>query len=213
MPSMPGTVTKTATFRNMDTIWSADPETRMTEYDAAQDLQTLLNDALNKYHWISPTVANHVIKHWLPHSGYFGVADAADVLQRGLYWAMRVAAFRDGDLTRRRTNAQGQPVPLPICCAWVCSGGKSEASKKRFEVITLESDHQVTLLFLTPPPKGATDGNPASPLQPVWATRRIEFKVYPGEKVLEQWGPPTAKKPTTRTVRPYDTEDYSPPPR
>ena len=210
MPSMPGTVTKTATFRNMDTIWSADPETRMTEYDAAQDLQTLLNDALNKYHWISPTVANHVAKHWLPHSGYFGAADAQDVLQRGLYWTMRVAVFRDGDLTKRRTDAQGNRAPLPICCAWVCSGGKPKNGKNLFEVITLESDRQVTLLFLTPSPKGATNGKAGSPLQPVWATRRIEFALDPGEHELEQWGPPSGKKPTTRTVRPYDTEDYPP---
>ena len=205
MPNMPGTVTKTSTFAKMDKKWSIDPNARMIEYDTT-NFTTLLADAVTKHGWIPQTVADHVKNHWLPSTGYFGVADAQDVLQRGLYWAMRVAVFKNaGD----PANETKRNAPLPICCAWVCSGGKPKNNRNLFEVITLESDRQVTLLFLTPAPKNAGNGKVGSPLQPVWATRRIEFALDPGEKELEQWPPNT---PTTRTVRPYDTEDYPPQP-
>jgi hypothetical protein len=201
MPNMPGSVTKTATFDAMDAIWSGNPEARMAEYDQASSITALL-DAAEANKWITKEIRTHVEQHWLDK--YWPKAEAQEVLQRGLYWAMRVAAFHDGNLSRRRYNAQGLPDPLPICCAWICSGGKPKGEKPRFEVISLESDHQVTVLFLTPPPKGLWGDEPEGSLQRVWSTRREEFGVDNGETKLEHW-----KK--TYTVRPHDYEDYRPP--
>jgi len=200
MPSMPSTVTKTKTFTAMDGFWSANQASLMADYDTAA-FQTLLDDAVLKHGWIKDEVRKHVEDHWL--NDYWSTAEARDVLHRGLYWAMRVAVFEHaGESTEKRRSA-----PLPICSAWVCSGGKPKGKKTRFEVITLESSHQVTLLFLTPSPALAEDGKPGNPLQPVWVTQRIEFAKGQGEEQLEEW--PSAK-PTTRTVRPYDYEYYPP---
>lgn len=192
MSTMPGTVTKTETFRQMDVTWSVAPEVRMTEYQNAPDIPKLLADAVAK-NWISQDVADHVTEHWLDK--YWPGAEAQDVLQRGLYWAMRVAAFHEGDLLRRRSKS------LPICCAWVCSGGKPKNKKARFEVISLESDHQLTLLFLTPPPECLPQEKAEGPFQPVWSTRRTDFGLDAGETKLEQWR-------STNTVRPHDYQDY-----
>jgi hypothetical protein len=197
MPNMPGTVTKTHTFTAMDAVWSGDPEARMNDYEA-QSFATLLAKAVADG-WITQHVADHVTNHWLDL--YWPTAAARDVLHRGLYWAMRVAAFHEGDLTRRRSN------PLPLCCAWVCSGGKPKGPRSRFEVISIESDQQVTLLFLTPSPLGLWGDEPLGPLQPIWATRHLHFGVDNGEKQLETW---PAASPTTVTVRPHDYEDYTP---
>jgi hypothetical protein len=206
MATMPGTVTKTYTFNQMDVIWSADPHARMLEYANAPDIPKLLSDAVAN-NWISQDVADHVTDHWL--NTYWPTADAQDVLHRGLYWAMRVAAFHDGDLSRRRTKA------LPISCAWICSGGKTHKKDpsnpkdkdfQRFEVVSFESDHQLTLLLLTPPPAKLVPEKNEGPLQRVWSTRRSEFGLDAGETKLEQWR-------TTFTVRPHDFEDYETAPK
>ena len=197
MPSMPGTVTKTKTFTAMDAFWNADPAGKMSDYDK-KDFDTLLNEAVS-----DPKMRDHVRNHWIDKNGYFGAAEAEDVLRRGLYWAMRVAVYEDAGGQNEKTRAK----VLPIYCAWVCSGGKPHPKKKQqslFEVITLESDWQVTLLFLTPSAAGAGWGRKGDPLQRVWATRRIEFEKYNGEEQLEEWPADTA---TTRTVRPYDYEE------
>jgi hypothetical protein len=196
---MPGTVTKTSTFSMMDTFWNPDPETRMKEYASAPDIHKLLADAVAKG-WIQQGVANHVTDHWL--KTYWPGTDPQEVLHRGLYWAMRVAAFHDGDLSRRRMDAQGKPDPLPICCAWVCSGGKMKKKKARFEVVSLESDQQLTLLLLTPPPEDLTDEKEKEgPLQRIWSTRDTDFGVEFGETKLEDWQ-------HTVTARPHDYENY-----
>jgi hypothetical protein len=200
MPNMPSTVTKTSTFSMMDTFWSPDPEARMNEYNAAASFKALLDDArINN--WITQSVFDHVNDHWL--QTYWPGTDPQEVLHRGLYWAMRVAAFHDGDLSRRRMDAQGNPDPLPICCAWVCSGGKMKKKKARFEVVSIESDHQLTLLFLTPPPEDlAPDKEKEGPLQRIWSTRDIDFDVEKGETKLEDWQ-------QTVTARPHDYENYA----
>lgn len=194
MPSMPGLVTKTKTFRAMDTIWSPDPETRMSEYDGAGSVDALLKDAVAKG-WITKAVAKHVTNHWL--KAYWPTAKAQQVLQRGLFWAMRVAAFENaGEATQRR-----RAESLPICCAWVCSGPAPDSKQQaRIEVVTLESAQQVTLLFLTPAPKGIQLPTQSDGLQPVWSTRRKEFPPA-AEKQLEAWK-------DTITVRPWEREDY-----
>jgi hypothetical protein len=205
MSTMPGTVTRTYTFAQMDVVWSVDPHARMKEYETAPDIPKLLSDAVANG-WIGQEVADHVTDHWL--NTYWPTADAQDVLQRGLYWAMRVAAFHDGDLTRRRAKA------LPIGCLWVCSGGKAHKKDPnnpkdkdfaRFEVISVETDHQLTLLLLTPPPAKLPPEKAEGSLQRVWSTRRSEFGLDAGETKLEQWR-------TTCTVRPHDYEDYETPP-
>jgi hypothetical protein len=201
MPNMPGSVTKTSTFEFMDTIWSGNPEARMVEYDQAASLDKLL-DAAETAKWITPQIRKHIEDHWLKK--YWPKVDAEEVLQRGLYWAMRVAAFKDGNLARRRYNPQGAPDPLPLCCVWVCSGGKPKGEKPRFEVISIESDHQVTVLFLTPPPKGLWGDEHEGSLQRVWSTRREEFALDNGETKLESWR-------HTITARPHDYENYTPP--
>jgi len=200
MPNMPGTVTKTKTFTAMDGFWSADPATFMNAYDTST-FTALLNDAVNKG-LIPQAVADHVTTHWL--NQYWPTAAARDVLHRGLYWAMRVAVHEEaGGL-----NEKARISPLPICCAWICSGGKPKNGKERFEVISIESAQQVTLLFLTPSPKGLWGDEPIGPFQPIWATRHVDFLVDNGEHQLEQW---PAIAPTTRTVRPHDYENYRQP--
>jgi hypothetical protein len=203
MPNMPGTVTKTRTFTAMDAFWSADPAQFMADYDSS-GFAALLVDAVNK-NLISQAVADHVTHHWL--NQYWPTAEARDVLHRGLYWAMRVAVHENAGGPNETTRA----APLPICCAWICSGGKPKNGKARFEVISIESAQQVTLLFLTPSPTGLWGDEPIGPYQPIWATRHIHFPVDNGEHQLEQWGP-TPARPTTRTVRPHDYEDYRPKP-
>ena len=200
MPNMPGTVTKTRTFTAMDGFWNANPATFMTAYQTSS-FAALLNDAVAKG-LITPAVAAHVNTHWL--NQYWPTASARDVLHRGLYWTMRVAVHEDAG----GPNEKPRPVPLPICCAWICSGGKPKNGKARFEVISIESPQQVTLLFLTPSPQGLWGDEPEGPFQPIWATRHIHFPVDNGEHELEQW---PASKPTTRTVRPHDYEDYTAP--
>ena len=59
MPNMPGTVTKTRTFADMDKIWSSDPFLRMKEYDNAPSIAKLLSDAVNAG-WISQQAAHRV---------------------------------------------------------------------------------------------------------------------------------------------------------
>jgi hypothetical protein len=197
MPNMPGTVTKTKTFTAMDKIWSSDPAKRLTEYKNAADIKSLLADAVTN-NWISQPVADHVTKHWL--DAYWPSAQAQDVLHRGLYWAMRVAVYTNaGEATEKV-----RPSPLPICCAWICSGGKAKKGRARFEVISIESDSQVTLLLLTPPPEGLWGDEPIGPYQRIWATRRSDFGKDNGEHLIETWK-------TTLTVRPHDYEDYQAP--
>jgi hypothetical protein len=202
MPNMPGTVTKTRTFTAMDGFWSADPTSFMNAY-ATSSFAALLADAVGKG-LIPQAVANHVTTHWL--NQYWPTAGARDVLQRGLYWAMRVALYEDAG----GPNEHLRTAALPICCGWICSGGKAKGGKERFEVISIESAQQVTLLFLTPSPKGLWGDEPIGPFQPIWATRHIHFPTDNGEHELEQWGPAGGAK-TTRTVRPHDYEDYTPP--
>jgi hypothetical protein len=182
----------------------------MGEYGTAVDLDQLLVDAVQQK-WISQTVADHVTDHWLDL--YWPTAEAQEVLQRGLYWAMRVAAFRNGDLARRRMTMTTPvvPAPLPIYCAWVCSGAKPKKAdpKKpkdkdvaRFEAITLESERQVTLLLVTPEPNGIGPSKSQGQFQPIWATRRgIPFPPVAGESQIESWN-------GTITVRPHDLEEY-----
>jgi hypothetical protein len=197
MASMPGRVTRTITFAAMDPKWSADPESFLKAYDTtSEQMKKLLADAASSG-VIRSEVAKHVEQHWLYK--YWPKADARAVLQRGLYWAMKVALYRDGDPQTPRTSSDGKPAPLPVSCIWVCSSDYSHDpnARQRFEVSVVESAYQVTLLFLTPDPEGDEVPEPGC-FQPVWSTRHEEFKPVPGEL---QIGPTWEQ---VITVRPYD---------
>jgi hypothetical protein len=205
MASMPGLVTKTLTFIDMDAAWSANAATYLNDY-ANKEFDNLLAAAP-----VKQATKQHVNADWVdPLKDWLG-EDAKQVIRRGLYWAMRVALYEDAG----GANEKPRKKALPICSVWVCSGapgkqkpkknGKAAAKKDvpRFEVVSLESEHQVTLLFLTPPPATSPVGN--SRLQPVWATRQLDpYGPEAGETELEQW--PVAD-PVTVTVRPYDYTD------
>jgi hypothetical protein len=192
MASMPGRVTRTITFKAMDEQWSGAQEAFLTAYDtSSEQLDKLLDDAVTAG-VIRAEVAEHVKKHWL--GAYWPNADARAVLQRGLYWGMRVSLYEDGELKLRRKTA------LPVSCVWICSsGGYSSYEKKRpyFDVTVVESAYQVTLLFITPDPHGDEVPDPGC-FQPVWSTRHEDFQPVPGELQIGQpWE-------HTITVRPYD---------
>ncbi len=198
MASMPGLVTKTKTFTVMDAAWSANPANYLSDY-ANKEFDNLLASAP-----VQQGTKTHVKDDWVdPLKDWLG-ADAKQVIRRGLYWAMRVALYENAG----EPDEKPRQKPLPICSAWVCSGApsKQKPGKKkkkdvpRFEVVSLESQHQVTLLLLTPPPTTSPVGN--STFQPVWATRQLDpYGPEAGEFELEQW---PVTDPVTVTVRPYD---------
>jgi hypothetical protein len=201
MASMPGLVTKTLTFIDMDAAWSADPVTYLNDY-ANKEFDELLGLAP-----VKPATKQHVTADWVdPLKDWLG-ADAKQVIRRGLYWAMRFALYENAG----GADEKQRKCALPICSAWVCSGapGKQKPKKNgkapakdvpRFEVVSLESEHQVTLLFLTPPPAANPVGKDL--LQPVWATRQLDpYGPEAGETELEKW---PFTDPVTVTVRPYD---------
>lgn len=201
MASMPGLVTKTATFKLMDDSWNADVASYLNEYEN-KSFDDLLAIAP-----VAPATKQHVKDDWVDAQvGWLG-PNAKQVIRRGLYWAMRVALFVDPDSAKPTLR----PEPLPICSAWICSGAPGKDKKKkdkkgqdqdvpRFEVVALASDHQVTLLFLTPPPKNNPVGHQA--FQPVWSTRLLDpYGPEAGEQTIEEWPP---SDPVTVTVRPFD---------
>jgi hypothetical protein len=191
MASMPGRVTRTITFAAMDPKWSANPKSFLDAYDTtSEQMDQLLAEAVSDGLIASP-VATHVKEHWLDK--YWPNADARAVLQRGLYWAMRVALYHDGDPKTPRTKR------LPVSCIWVCSSdGYSHGSNRPyFDVSVVESEYQLTILFLTPNPEG-DEVPPPGCFQPVWSTRHEYFKPVKGElQIGDPWE-------HVITVRPYD---------
>ncbi|MEN8160388.1 MAG: hypothetical protein ABFS41_09995 [Myxococcota bacterium] len=198
MASMPGVVTKTLTFIQMDAAWTANPAAFLNDY-ANKEFDNLLASAP-----VKQATKQHVSADWVPSSDDWLGPHAKQVIRRGLYWAMRVALYENAGTEDEKPRKQA----LPICSAWVCSGAPGKQKKKpggkkdvpRFEVVSLESPHQVTLLILTPPPSTNPHGDQL--LQPVWATRLLDpYGPEAGELELEQW---PADEPVTVTVRPYD---------
>src|SRR5262245_15900309 len=115
MSAMPGHVTRTTRFRLMDQAWQAlGPAKFLVDYDTTSEKMDWLLAKAVADGVIPQDVADHVVQHWLDK--YWPGAGARAVLQRGLYWAMRVALFEDGDPAKPRGTA------LPVSCVWICSG-------------------------------------------------------------------------------------------
>jgi hypothetical protein len=176
MSAMPGRVTRTPAFEKFDDVVSAKLSAYKTDYEKGPKINDLLADAVAQ-NIISKKTHDHIIADWL--KGYWPKSKhVGRVIQRGLYWAVRLALFVDGDDTKPRTP------PLKICTAWVCSG---EYGDPRFELINVVSPSQVTVLFLTPPPEKTLEIPLGPKRQPVWTTRSDDFAEEPGEVVVETW--------------------------
>jgi hypothetical protein len=106
MASMPGLVTKTLTFIDMDAAWSANPATYLNDY-ANKEFDNLLATAP-----VKQATKQHVTADWVdPLKDWLG-GDAKQVIRRGLYWAMRVALYEDaGGPTRSPARRRCRSVP------------------------------------------------------------------------------------------------------
>lgn len=193
MSDMPGIVTKTQMFELMDAVWTNDPKGHMGDYETMT-----FHDLLKKAP-IPDATKKHVLDHWL--GGDWLGPDADKILQRGLYWAMRVATKKNAGGPDEKNRRK-----LPICCVWICAGGYKKHDSTgtpvpRLEVSVVESKHQVTLLLLTASPPRTHAAGPD--LQPVWSTRRLDpYAPETDEVELERW---PASAPVTVTVRPKDS--------
>jgi len=184
MSIMPGRVTKTADFKSFDKDVSNNLKTYEERYAKDPQIDELLDQAV-KDKIITDSTRQHVRADWL-QAYWPKVKHANRILQRGLYWAVRVARF-DEDGNERNP-------PLPICSFWVCTG---EYGEPRFEVANVVSGQQVTVIFLTPPPEKDLVLPPGPACQPVWSTRSEAYPEVPGEKLIDSWF-------NTVTVQPLD---------
>jgi hypothetical protein len=184
MSIMPGRVTKTIGFESFDKEISNNHKLYQERYAKDPQIDELLDQAVQDG-IITDDTRKHVRADWL-QAFWPKVKHANRILQRGLYWAV-YAARHDEDGVERT-------APLPICSLWVCTG---EYGDPRFEVASIVSKQQVTVVFLTPPPEKELKLPPGPALQPVWSTRSEAYPEVPGEKLIGTWF-------NTVTVRPFD---------
>ncbi len=187
MSTMPGRVTKTPAFESFDSHVYADLKAFEEKYGKPPQIDDLLEDAVQRG-IITDGTRQHVRADWLQL--YWPKATHANrILQRGLYWAVRLARYIDGDDTKGERKAA-----LPLCSVWICTG---EYGDPRFEVVSLVSEHQVTVIFLTPPPEKDLSLPSGLAMQPIWSTRCEAFPEVPGERLIDTWY-------QTVTVRPLN---------
>ncbi len=178
MPSMPGHVTKTTEFEYLDTALTTNPKKFEKGYDSPSKQVKLLLQKAVQDGVITPGIEQHVLQHWLG-SNWPNAADVEDILQRGLLWAVRLSLYENGLEDSPRTT------PLPIRSVWICAG---PTTSTHFELTSLVSDRQVTLIFFTPEP--AQNPAPAGNyLQPIWTTRsEPSFPFQLGKEVqVDDW--------------------------
>jgi hypothetical protein len=191
MSAMPGRVTRTVAFKNLDKQLLDPGELKkyFESYAQSPRIEGLLEEAV-KDGVITEETRQHVRSHWL-QAYWPSVKHANRIIQRGLYWATRIARYEDFD-EEKPSKERGKP--LPLCTIWVCTG---EYGEKRFEVINVVSDYQVTVVLLTPPPEKDLVLPSGPNHQPIWGTRSEEYPEVPGETLADTWY-------NTVTVRPLD---------
>jgi hypothetical protein len=177
MGSMPGHVARSPEFAALDAALNANPQYFFDAYKGPMTLPKLIDEAVSQG-IITAATRDHIKDHWQTP---WPVTN--DVLKRGLYWACRLSLYESGDLALPR------PTPRPIATTWICG-----LPAQTFEVVSLVSMHQVTVMILTPPP-GHEDMPSGQGNQPVWTTQAKTAPVDPGETEVEVHG-------QTRTVRP-----------
>lgn len=128
---------KGAVLRKVDEAWK-----QLTVADCTQLLEELKDDCvphvdvLVKHGVYNEKEARHVKRHWYAddeHSYWPNVPHKEQILRAGYVRAVELV---------KQSIADGQPS-LPIVSYWICSGN-------HFQSIVCKSDHQITVILLTP---------------------------------------------------------------